>query len=78
MDLCSTKILFRVASYEMAELLARTLGEQEVMEIQEGVSYGVNDVRDVVNLSMMKQIETTHFWRVSKLTSFETRSLAAE
>jgi len=55
LDLCSTKVLFRAASYEMAELLARTLGEHEVMEVHEGISYGANDVRDGVNLSMMKQ-----------------------
>lgn len=34
----------------MTELLARTLGEQEGMEIHEGVSYGANDVRDGVKI----------------------------
>jgi type IV secretory pathway TraG/TraD family ATPase VirD4 len=44
MDLCSTKLLFRAASYEMAETLSRSFGFQEIMEVQEGISYGANDV----------------------------------
>ncbi|MDP3935374.1 MAG: type IV secretion system DNA-binding domain-containing protein [Alphaproteobacteria bacterium] len=62
-DLCSTKVLFRAASYEIAVSLSRALGEQEIMEVQEGISYGANDVRDGVNLSMLKQLKpivTTH------------------
>lgn len=56
-DLCSTKVLFRAASYEIALSLSRALGEQEVMEVQEGISYGANDVRDGVNLAMLKQLK---------------------
>jgi len=56
-DLCSTKILFRAASYEIAVSLSRALGEQEVMEVQEGISYGANDVRDGVNLALLKQLK---------------------
>lgn len=56
-DLCSTKILFRAASYEIAVSLSRALGEQEIMEVQEGISYGANDVRDGVNLAMLKQLK---------------------
>jgi len=56
-DLCSTKVLFRAASYEIAVSLSRALGEQEIMDVQEGISYGANDVRDGVNLSMVKQMK---------------------
>jgi type IV conjugative transfer system coupling protein TraD len=56
-DLCYTKILFRAASYEIAVSLSRALGEQEIMEVQEGISYGANDVRDGVNLAMLKQLK---------------------
>jgi len=56
-DLCSTKVLFRAASYEIAVSLSRALGEQEIMEVQEGISYGANDVRDGVNLAMLKQLK---------------------
>lgn len=56
-DLCSTKIVFRAASYEIASSLSRALGEQEIMEVQEGISYGANDVRDGVNLAMLKQLK---------------------
>jgi type IV secretory pathway TraG/TraD family ATPase VirD4 len=56
-DLCSTKVLFRAASYEVALSLSRALGEQEIMDVQEGISYGANDVRDGVNLAMLKQLK---------------------
>jgi type IV secretory pathway TraG/TraD family ATPase VirD4 len=56
-DLCSTKVVFRAASYEIAVSLSRALGEQEIMEVQEGISYGANDVRDGVNLAMLKQLK---------------------
>jgi type IV conjugative transfer system coupling protein TraD len=56
-DLCSTKVLFRAASYEIAVSLSRALGEQEIMDVQEGISYGANDVRDGVNLAMLKQLK---------------------
>ncbi len=56
-DLCSTKVLFRAASFEIASSLSRALGEQEIMEVQEGISYGANDVRDGVNLAMIKQLK---------------------
>jgi type IV conjugative transfer system coupling protein TraD len=56
-DLCSTKVVFRAASYEIAVSLSRALGEQEIMEVQEGISYGANDVRDGVNLAMLKQMK---------------------
>jgi type IV conjugative transfer system coupling protein TraD len=56
-DLCSTKVLFRAASYEIALSLSRALGEQEIMEVQEGISYGANDIRDGVNLALLKQLK---------------------
>ncbi len=56
-DLCSTKVLFRAASYEIASGLSKALGEQELMEVHEGISYGANDIRDGVNLSMNKQLK---------------------
>jgi len=56
-DLCSTKVLFRAASYEIAVSLSRALGEQEIMDVQEGISYGANDVRDGVSLAMLKHLK---------------------
>ena len=51
-DLCSTKIIFRNASFTMAEKLSRLIGTQERQEVQEGISYGANDMRDGVSLNM--------------------------
>ncbi len=33
--------------------LTKAFGEKETMEIQEGISYGANDICDGVNLSML-------------------------
>ena len=56
-DLCSTKVLFRFASHDVAKRMSLALGEQEIMEVQEGISYGANDIRDGVNLAMLKQLK---------------------
>ncbi|NGX52241.1 MAG: Coupling protein TraD [Candidatus Anoxychlamydiales bacterium] len=40
-----------MASYDLAHQLSKTLGERETSEIQEGISYGANEIRDGVNLS---------------------------
>lgn len=52
LDLCSTKIFFRCASFTMAQKLSHLLGTQERKEVQEGISYGANEVRDGVSLHM--------------------------
>lgn len=54
-DLCSTKVLFRFAGHDVAARMSSALGEQEIMEVQEGISYGANDVRDGVNLAMQRR-----------------------
>lgn len=51
-DLCSTKICFRQTSPELAHRMSKAFGEREITEMQEGISYGANDIRDGVNLSM--------------------------
>lgn len=52
LDLCSTKVFFRCASFSMAQKLSQLLGTQERKEVQEGISYGANEVRDGVSLHM--------------------------
>ena len=52
LDLCSTKVLFRPASFNMAQKLSYLVGTQERREVQEGISYGANDVRDGVSLQI--------------------------
>jgi len=51
----ATKIIFREADPEIAERISRAFGEREVMEIQEGISYGAHETRDGVTLSMQNK-----------------------
>lgn len=51
-DLCATKVLFRCSSFAMAQKLSHLIGTQERQEIQEGISYGANDMRDGVSLNV--------------------------
>lgn len=55
LDLCSTKVMFRASSQEVATSISNALGYQEVMEVHEGISYGANDIRDGVNLSQVEK-----------------------
>lgn len=49
---CATKIVFSEQDPEIAEKISKSFGEREIKEYQEGLSYGANDVRDGVNLSL--------------------------
>lgn len=49
---CATKIIFSEQDPEIAEQISKIFGEREIKEYQEGLSYGANDVRDGVNLSL--------------------------
>lgn len=51
-DLCSTKVLFKCASFDMAEKISRLIGTQEREELQEGISFGAHEMRDGVSLNM--------------------------
>lgn len=51
----ATKVIFRERDPEIAERISHAFGSQEVMEIQEGISYGASEVRDGVNLSMQNK-----------------------
>jgi len=58
-DLCSTKICFRQTSPELAHRMSKAFGEKEVIEMQEGISYGANDGRDGVSLSLLTKARLT-------------------
>ncbi len=58
-DLCSTKFLLRMASYDLAHQLSKALGERETSEIQEGISYGANEIRGGVSLSRITKERPT-------------------
>ncbi|WP_068470614.1 type IV conjugative transfer system coupling protein TraD [Candidatus Protochlamydia phocaeensis] len=49
---CATKIVFAEQDPEVAEQISKIFGDREIKEYQEGLSYGANDVRDGVNLSL--------------------------
>jgi type IV conjugative transfer system coupling protein TraD len=52
----ATKVIFRELDPEIAERISRGFGEREVMETQEGISYGAHETRDSVSLSMQNKI----------------------
>lgn len=51
---CSTWVALRANDTDTAELVSKNLGRVEQVEANEGMSYGVNDMRDGVNLSRMQ------------------------
>ncbi len=48
---CNTKIVFSEQDPEVAERISRFFGEREVLQFQEGTSYGALEMRDGVSLS---------------------------
>jgi type IV conjugative transfer system coupling protein TraD len=51
---CSTWVALRANDTETAKHVSENLGQIEQVEANEGMSYGVNDMRDGVNLSRMQ------------------------
>lgn len=51
---CSTWVALRANDTDTAEHVSKNLGRVEQVEANEGMSYGVNDMRDGVNLSRMQ------------------------
>jgi len=52
---CSTKIVFSEQDPQISQLISKAFGEREILEYNEGLSYGANDIRDGVNLSSQKK-----------------------
>ena len=50
-DLLNTRFFFRSPSSDMARLVSRELGEEDLDESRENYSYGANSVRDGISLS---------------------------
>ena len=73
-DLCGTKIMFRCASFEMAEKLSRLIGTQERQELQEGISFGAHEMRDGVSLNLQTKeklvIPPYNLTSIKDLTSY--------
>jgi type IV secretory pathway TraG/TraD family ATPase VirD4 len=56
-SLFNTKVIFRNANPETAKHMSQMLGEQEVKETMEGISYGAHQMRDGVSLNEHKQFK---------------------
>lgn len=52
---CSTSVIFRCNDPTFADWGAKQLGRAETVETTEGISYGVNEIRDGVNLGKQKK-----------------------
>ena len=57
LNLFNTKFFFRFNETEASEYLSRWLGEEEVEEFKENLSYGANTIRDGVSLNEHKSIK---------------------
>ena len=49
---CATRVIFAEHDPEIAERISKSLGEREIKEYQEEISYGAHEVRDGVSLSL--------------------------
>lgn len=56
-SLCRNKLFFAGADDETSNYCSQNLGYQEVEEVKEGISYGVNEVRDGVSLNTQKSLK---------------------
>ena len=56
-SLCRNKLFFAGADEETSDFCSQNLGHQEVEEVKEGISYGVSEIRDGVNLNTHKSIK---------------------
>lgn len=56
-SLFNTKVIFRNGDPETAKHMSQMLGEQEVKESMEGISYGANSIRDGVSLNEQKRLK---------------------
>ena len=55
LDLFGSKFIFRVSDQQTAHRSALMLGEQEIIETQENLSYGSNTMRDGVNMNNLEK-----------------------
>jgi len=49
-DLLNTRAFFASPSHEMAQLVSKELGEEDVEDTRENYSYGANSIRDGISL----------------------------
>jgi type IV secretory pathway TraG/TraD family ATPase VirD4 len=57
-NLTGTKVLFRAVDTEVANRVARYMGEQEKEELSTNISYGAHQMRDGVSLNQQRQVRS--------------------
>ena len=74
MSLYNTKIFFRSPDAETAQWIAKTVGENEVIENNEGISFGAHQMRDGVSLTEHRKykpiIPYSEFMTLPDLTAY--------
>jgi type IV conjugative transfer system coupling protein TraD len=73
-DLCSTWLVFRANSKEGARWAAENIGNRESIETNEGLSFGINDIRDGVSVNKHRierlLVSPTEIMNLPDLTGF--------
>lgn len=73
-NLTGTKVLFRAVDTEVAQRVARTLGEQEKEELSTSISYGAHQMRDGVSLNQQRQtravVNASHIMLLKDLEAY--------
>ena len=73
-DLCSTWIVFRCNSFDAAKWVAKNMGNKECVETNEGLSFGINDMRDGVSINKNRVdrllVNPTEIMHLPDLTGF--------
>jgi type IV conjugative transfer system coupling protein TraD len=73
-DLCSTWVVLRCNSKEGAKWAAENMGNRECIETNEGLSFGINDIRDGVSINKNRVdrllVNPTEIMHLPDLTGF--------
>jgi type IV conjugative transfer system coupling protein TraD len=56
LDMFNSRFFFKVGDQRTAEYVSKTLGEREILETQETLSYGANSMRDGVNINSVERV----------------------
>jgi len=57
LDLFNTRVFFRSNDHETLQWISKTIGESQIEETNESLSYGANTIRDGVSLNSVKKID---------------------
>lgn len=73
-NLCNTRVFFRDPSFETAQWASRELGENEIEESKENISYGESEMRSGISISNQRYqrqiISTSEIMHLNDLEAF--------